>query len=157
MQLILFFKLSQCKTAIMPRNWINSVPQPNRRTLPFLLFLSFCYGSHHRRRTELEDKAKVVASDWGTDSHSWVPTEEVFKCRLLYLFSFRLKSLNSSTDISSLANEVIAKCKLIHPSKLPEVEQLLYYLQNRYTTRTLMRIFYIITYLRFNKYARFDS
>ena len=73
------------------------------------------------------------------------------------MFSFRLKSLNSSTDISSLANEVIAKCKLIHPSKLPEVEQLLYYLQNRYTTRTLMRIFYIITYLRFNKYARFDS
>ena len=44
---------------------------------------------------------------------------------------FRLKSLNVSTDISSLANEVIAKCKLIHPSKLPEVEQLLYYLQNR--------------------------
>jgi len=29
------------------------------------------------------------------------------------------------------ANEVITKCKLIHPSKLPEVEQLLYYLQNR--------------------------
>jgi hypothetical protein len=47
------------------------------------------------------------------------------------VFYFRLKSLNSSTDISSLANEVIAKCKLIHPSKLPEVEQLLYYLQNR--------------------------
>ncbi len=46
----------------------------------------------------------------------------------------RLKSLNSSTDISSLANEVIAKCKLIHPSKLPEVEQLLYYLQNRYSS-----------------------
>merc|ERR1711962_604756 len=29
------------------------------------------------------------------------------------------------------AQEVITKCKLIHPSKLPEVEQLLYYLQNR--------------------------
>ena len=43
----------------------------------------------------------------------------------------RLKSLNNQTDISTLANEVIAKCKLIHPSKLPEVEQLLYYLQNR--------------------------
>ena len=26
---------------------------------------------------------------------------------------------------------MITKCKLIHPSKLPEVEQLLYYLQNR--------------------------
>ena len=26
---------------------------------------------------------------------------------------------------------MITKCKLIHPSKLPEVEQLLFYLQNR--------------------------
>jgi hypothetical protein len=43
----------------------------------------------------------------------------------------RLKSLNSQTDISALAKEVIHKCKLIHPSKVPEVEQLLYYLQNR--------------------------
>ena len=43
----------------------------------------------------------------------------------------RLKSLNNQTDIATLANEVITKCKLIHPSKLPEVEQLLYYLQNR--------------------------
>ena len=71
----------------------------------------------------------------------------------------RLKSLCSSTDITALANEVphyiytvvssiftininlyllstvstqvITKCKLIHPSKLPEVEQLLFYLQNR--------------------------
>ena len=25
-------------------------------------------GSEHRRRIELEDKAKVVASDWGTES-----------------------------------------------------------------------------------------
>ena len=38
----------------------------------------------------------------------------------------RLKSLNNQTDIGTLANEVITKCKLIHPSKLPEVEQLLY-------------------------------
>ncbi len=30
-----------------------------------------------------------------------------------------------------MAKEVIEKCKLIHPSKLVEVEQLLYYLQNR--------------------------
>ena len=43
----------------------------------------------------------------------------------------RLKSLNSHTDITALAKEVIHKCKLIHPSKVPEVEQLLYYLQNR--------------------------
>ena len=45
----------------------------------------------------------------------------------------RLKSLNSQTDITALAKEVIHKCKLIHPSKVPEVEQLLYYLQNRKT------------------------
>ncbi len=43
----------------------------------------------------------------------------------------RLKSLNQQTDVSALAREVIAKCKLIHPSKQAEVEQLLYYLQNR--------------------------
>jgi len=43
----------------------------------------------------------------------------------------RLKTLNPSTDISALAQEVVSRCKLIHPSKLPEVEQLLFYLQNR--------------------------
>lgn len=43
----------------------------------------------------------------------------------------RLKTLNQNTDITKLAKEVIEKCKLIHPSKLVEVEQLLYYLQNR--------------------------
>ena len=42
-----------------------------------------------------------------------------------------MKSLNANTDISALAKDIIDKCKLIHPSKLPEVEQLLYYLQNR--------------------------
>ena len=30
-----------------------------------------------------------------------------------------------------LAKEVVNQCSLIHPSKLGEVEQLLYYLQNR--------------------------
>ncbi|KAF4799805.1 Kinesin-associated protein 3 [Turdus rufiventris] len=43
----------------------------------------------------------------------------------------RLKSLNANTDIGSLARKVVEECKLIHPSKLAEVEQLLYYLQNR--------------------------
>ncbi|KAK3087402.1 hypothetical protein FSP39_005444 [Pinctada imbricata] len=46
----------------------------------------------------------------------------------------RVKSLNANSDLSSLAKEIIEKCKLIHPSKLPEVEQLLYYLQNRKET-----------------------
>ncbi|KAJ8384515.1 hypothetical protein AAFF_G00204300 [Aldrovandia affinis] len=43
----------------------------------------------------------------------------------------RLKSLNANTDIASLARKVVEECKLIHPSKLAEVEQLLFYLQNR--------------------------
>ncbi|XP_018532192.1 kinesin-associated protein 3a isoform X1 [Lates calcarifer] len=43
----------------------------------------------------------------------------------------RLKSLNASTDTSSLARKVMEECRLIHPSKLREVEQLLFYLQNR--------------------------
>ncbi|XP_066532679.1 kinesin-associated protein 3a isoform X2 [Hoplias malabaricus] len=43
----------------------------------------------------------------------------------------RLKSLNPNTDIGSLARKVVEECRLISPSKLPEVEQLLFYLQNR--------------------------
>ncbi|KAI0222323.1 Kinesin-associated protein 3 [Lamellibrachia satsuma] len=43
----------------------------------------------------------------------------------------RVKSLNANTDISHLARQIIDKCKLIHPSKILEVEQLLFYLQNR--------------------------
>uniref|UniRef100_A0A6Q2WPS2 Kinesin-associated protein 3b n=1 Tax=Esox lucius TaxID=8010 RepID=A0A6Q2WPS2_ESOLU len=46
----------------------------------------------------------------------------------------RVKSLNANTDISSLARKVVEECKLIHPSKLSEVEQLLFYLQNRRKT-----------------------
>uniref|UniRef100_A0AAZ3RG80 Kinesin-associated protein 3b n=1 Tax=Oncorhynchus tshawytscha TaxID=74940 RepID=A0AAZ3RG80_ONCTS len=43
----------------------------------------------------------------------------------------RLKSLNTNTDVAALARKVVEECKLIHPSKLSEVEQLLFYLQNR--------------------------
>ncbi len=52
----------------------------------------------------------------------------VFKNRI------RLKSLGPSTDIRALAKEVVNRCKLIHPTKLLEVEQLLFYLQNRRDT-----------------------
>ncbi|KAI4878275.1 hypothetical protein NFI96_011779 [Prochilodus magdalenae] len=48
-----------------------------------------------------------------------------------YLTRIRLKSLNPNTDIGSLARKVVEECRLISPSKLPEVEQLLFYLQNR--------------------------
>ena len=34
-----------------------------------------------------------------------------------------LKALNSNTNISSLAKQVVDKCKLIHPSRLPEVRE----------------------------------
>lgn len=43
----------------------------------------------------------------------------------------RLRSLNASTDVSALARKVVEECKIIHPSKLAEVEHLLLYLQNR--------------------------
>ena len=45
--------------------------------------------------------------------------------------SIRVKTLNDKTDVKALAKEIIDKCKLIHPNKILEVEQLLYYLQNR--------------------------
>ena len=46
-------------------------------------------------------------------------------------FSIKVKSITPSTNISTLALDILEKCKLIHPSKTPEIEQLLYYLQNR--------------------------
>lgn len=48
--------------------------------------------------------------------------------------SIRVKNLHENSDLTVLAREIIDKCKLIHPAKLPEVEQLLYYLQNRKET-----------------------
>ena len=46
----------------------------------------------------------------------------------------RVKTLNEKSDVKALAKEIIDKCKLIHPSKILEVEQLLFYLQNRKDT-----------------------
>ncbi|KAM9832060.1 kinesin-associated protein 3a [Neosynchiropus ocellatus] len=43
----------------------------------------------------------------------------------------RLKSLNANTNTLSLARKVVEECRLIHPSKVHEVDQLLFYLQNR--------------------------
>ena len=36
----------------------------------------------------------------------------------------KLKTLNENTNIPRLAQEMVEKCKLIHPSKLPLVERL---------------------------------
>uniref|UniRef100_A0A3P8WUU3 Kinesin-associated protein 3b n=1 Tax=Cynoglossus semilaevis TaxID=244447 RepID=A0A3P8WUU3_CYNSE len=46
----------------------------------------------------------------------------------------RVKSLSPTTDVGALARKVVEECKLIPSSRLPEVEQLLYYLQNRKTS-----------------------
>lgn len=45
--------------------------------------------------------------------------------------SIRVKSLSPTTDVGALARKVVEECKLIPSSRLPQVEQLLYYLQNR--------------------------
>ncbi|KAF7654529.1 hypothetical protein LDENG_00068530 [Lucifuga dentata] len=43
----------------------------------------------------------------------------------------RVKNLSPTTDVATLAQKVVEECKLIPPSRLPQVEQLLFYLQNR--------------------------
>ncbi|XP_035990803.1 kinesin-associated protein 3 isoform X2 [Fundulus heteroclitus] len=43
----------------------------------------------------------------------------------------RVKSLSPTTDVAALARKVVEECKLIPASRLPQVEHLLYYLQNR--------------------------
>ncbi|XP_063057334.1 kinesin-associated protein 3a isoform X1 [Engraulis encrasicolus] len=43
----------------------------------------------------------------------------------------RLKSLNANTDTASLARKVVEECRLIHPSRVNEVEHLLKYLLTR--------------------------
>lgn len=60
------------------------------------------------------------------------------------LCRIRLKSLNSHTDTSSLARKVVEECRLIHPSKLGEVEQLLFYLKNRKIANGSRDVFYSI-------------
>lgn len=43
--------------------------------------------------------------------------------------------LNSRTDCGALAKEVLLHCDLIHPSRLLEVEQTIYYLKKRKSTQ----------------------
>jgi hypothetical protein len=59
-----------------------------------------------------------------------------YPCNFLFFYRIRLKSLNSTSNIQAVAQQIVAKCNLIHPSKIPEVEQLLYYLQKRKDTGT---------------------
>lgn len=53
--------------------------------------------------------------------------EETKECQKI----IRVKSLNEATDLKSLAKGIVEKCPLIPPSRLHEVEQLLYYIQTR--------------------------
>ncbi|RXG58277.1 Kinesin-associated protein 3 [Armadillidium vulgare] len=46
----------------------------------------------------------------------------------------RLKSLNKNSNVAVVAREVIEKCKLIHPSKINEVQHLIQFLMNRKET-----------------------
>ena len=45
--------------------------------------------------------------------------------------TIKLQGFDGQTDIHQLAEEVVTKCSLVNPARLPEIEQLLYYLQNR--------------------------
>ncbi|TGZ67305.1 hypothetical protein CRM22_004854 [Opisthorchis felineus] len=46
----------------------------------------------------------------------------------------RVRNLNEQTDIPELARKIVDNCKLIHETKLPQVEHLLRYLLNRKDT-----------------------
>jgi hypothetical protein len=54
-------------------------------------------------------------------------------CQKMYfiLIRIRLKAFHSQSNIANLSMDIVEKCKLIHPSRQSEVEQLLYYLQKR--------------------------
>ncbi len=44
-----------------------------------------------------------------------------------------MKNLSDNTDVHLLARQIVAQCDLIAPSRVPELEQILVYLQNRKT------------------------
>lgn len=54
---------------------------------------------------------------------------------LLIMSSINIKNLGRTTNVPNLAKHIIENCHLIDPAKLPEVEQLLLYLQARKTTK----------------------
>ena len=65
--------------------------------------------------------------------------------------SIRVKSLHGSSDLTSLAKDIVDKCRLIHPSRIAEVEQVLYYLQQRNGTKdeTIFGNQYLLWSIRF--------
>ena len=50
------------------------------------------------------------------------------------------KTLNENSNVPRLAEEIVEKCNLIHPTKLPLVENLLYDLQRRQVCPRVVRL-----------------
>ncbi|XP_023169763.2 kinesin-associated protein 3 isoform X2 [Drosophila hydei] len=76
------------------------------------------------------DKALIVnyqleATVFGEPNNPMI--EEKKHCQKI----IRLRSLNTKTNPTVLAREVVDKCELIHKSQLNEVEQIIFYLKNR--------------------------
>ena len=42
-----------------------------------------------------------------------------------------MKNLTENTDVEAMAWQMVAQCDLISPNRVPELEQILSYLQNR--------------------------
>lgn len=59
----------------------------------------------------------------------------IFICLKTLKKIIELPGLNSRTDCNSLAKEVMLHCDLIHPSRLVELEQTIYYLKKRKMTQ----------------------
>ena len=59
----------------------------------------------------------------------------------------RLKALNATTNITGLAKEIVDKCSLIHPSRLPEV--------NEYKCRFVDTLRVICNFLSLNSISNF--
>lgn len=64
-------------------------------------------------------------------NNRWSQLFVMLQCLPFSPFRIRLKSLSPTTDVAALAKKVVEECKLLPASRLPQVEQLLYYLQNR--------------------------
>lgn len=61
----------------------------------------------------------------------------------------RLKSLDSKSDVMTVAKEVLDKCKLIHQSKLTEVQHLISYLKARKRSDLKNGMHYFLSLLLF--------
>ena len=46
-------------------------------------------------------------------------------------YSVNVSGLTASSNVTTIAKQLIGQCNLIQPSRLPELEQLLMYLQKR--------------------------